>query len=66
MKSDILVSEESSYFSDYHSEILGPKYVSHYDLDVLNKKVNKFRKSVVTTLNIYTVFHGTAYKHFCC
>ena len=28
MKNKILVSEESPYFSDYCSEILGPKYIS--------------------------------------
>ena len=32
-----LVSEKSSYFSDYYSKILGPKYMFH--LDGMNKKV---------------------------
>ncbi len=41
IKTDILISKESSYFSDYCGEILGPKYVT---LDVMNKKVTNFTK----------------------
>ncbi len=34
MKIVILISEERPHFSDYHSEILGPKYVSFRSFEV--------------------------------
>ncbi len=52
MKIQILVSDESSYFSDYRSEILAPKCVSFWCYE---QKGANLHKSVVTTPDSYSL-----------
>ncbi len=61
MKIEILISEESSYFSDYHSEILCPKYVSFGYCEL--KRWLNFYKSVVITSKVQTVFYEAAKQY---